>query len=111
MKILGPVMNVTTHAAAHAHMKDKVHIYSESYGPIDNGKIVSRYQPDTLMAIRKGVKEGEKMFEFLTHIFGQPHAQDVYLYRSVLWMSSGFLKIEHTGNEFGFRDLLFHIPF
>ena len=50
-------MNVTQHAAAHSHLPNKIDIYSESYGPYDNGKIVSRYRPLTMASIRAGVEK------------------------------------------------------
>jgi len=59
VKILGK-MNATQHAAAHSHLRNKVHIYSESYGPYDNGKIASRYQPQTINAILAGVAKGRQ---------------------------------------------------
>lgn len=60
IKILGPVMNVSQHAKAHMHKPQKVDIYSESYGPYDNGKVTSRYQPLTIRAIRHGIEKGRK---------------------------------------------------
>lgn len=53
-----PFMTDLIEANAMGHMPDKIHIYSASWGPTDDGKTVDGPRNLTMRAIVKGVNEG-----------------------------------------------------
>ena len=52
-----PFMTDLIEANAMGHMPDKIHVYSASWGPTDDGKTVDGPRNLTMRAIVKGVNE------------------------------------------------------